>query len=103
MNKKNLINLLFDTHAKNKDVKEYLEYKSNPEEKEKKLLSEAMNAIRDEYFPEKKFGDGRISVAKKAISNFSRINPSPYHKTRLFIKNISLITFLISILLRCST
>jgi hypothetical protein len=45
----------------------------------------AKHIIENEYFPEKGEPKNRLIVAKKAISDFSKLKPSPEHEAELLI------------------
>ena len=72
--KKKLINLICDLYDKNKSVKEYLEYFVNPDEEE--ALNSYKVKVREAFYPKRGFGF-KISVGKKAISDFRKLKPSP--------------------------
>lgn len=65
---------LYDTC---KPAKEYLEYILNPDEKAQ--FEKYKTIIVNEFYPEGKYIEAktRFSVAKKAISDFRGLNPSP--------------------------
>ena len=84
LNEAKLIKIILDTYSNNKDAKEYLDYIVSPNEEEQFL--KAKNIIEEEYFPEKTFPPkSRLSVAKRAIRDFSRLNPSPEREAELLI------------------
>ena len=84
LGKTELTKIILDTYSNNKDAKEYLDYIVSPNEKEQFL--KAKKIIEEEYFPEKTFPPkSRLSVAKKAIRDFSRLNPSPEREAELLI------------------
>ena len=86
LNEKELIKIILDTYSNNKDAKEYLDYIVNPNEEEQFL--KAKKIIEEEYFPEKTFPPkSRLSVAKRAIKDFSRLNPSPEREAELLISS----------------
>ena len=75
LDKDEIIKIILDTYSKNKDAKEYLDYLVEPNVNEQ--LLKAKKIIVDEYFPEKTFPPkARLSVAKRAITDFKRFNPS---------------------------
>ncbi|MDR0911636.1 MAG: DUF6155 family protein [Methanobrevibacter sp.] len=74
LEKKDIIKIVLDTYSNNKDAKEFLEYLVNPDIEEK--FRKAQKIILEEYFPEKKFPpNAKVSVAKRAISDFKKFNP----------------------------
>jgi hypothetical protein len=66
-----------------KEISDYLNYYVNPNEKEHFL--KAKHIVENEYFPEKGLPKNRLAVAKKAISDFSKLKPSPELEAELLI------------------
>lgn len=83
MDKAELITLILELYGAKKEFKEYLDYYVNPNEKEQ--FQKAKKIIEKEYFPEKGWPKERLSVAKKAISDFSKLKPSPELEAELMI------------------
>lgn len=83
MDKSDIISLVLEMYDTRKEIKEYLDYYVNPNEKE--LFEKAKQVIENEYFPTKGYPKERLSVAKKAISDFSKLKPSPELEAELLI------------------
>lgn len=83
MDKSEVISLVLEMYDTKKEIKEYLNYVVSPNEKEQFL--KAKKIIEDEYFPAKGWPKERLSVAKKAISDFSKLKPSPELEGELLI------------------
>jgi hypothetical protein len=83
MDKTELVSLILEMYSTKKEIAEYLDYYVSPNEKEQFL--KAKKIIEDEYFPAKGWPKERLSVAKKAISDFSKLKPSPELKAELMI------------------
>ncbi len=71
--KTQLIDLISDLYEKNKSVKEYLDYYLNPNETEIPKVYKAK--VREAFYPKRGFGF-KLSVGKKAISDFRKLKPS---------------------------
>jgi hypothetical protein len=65
-----LILLITDLYKLNTDVKEYLSAKFGGEEVVNELHKKAKKKIEDEFFPDRGMPELRLSVAKKAITDF---------------------------------
>jgi len=76
LTKEQLQSEILELYSNYKPVKDYLEYKLNPNPKEK--LEYYKNIIREEFYPKRKTADAkmRFVVAKKAISEFRKLGPS---------------------------
>ena len=83
MDKAELVSLILEMYSTKKEIAEYLDYYVSPNEKEQFL--KAKKIIEDEYFPAKGWPKERLSVAKKAISDFSKLKPSPELEAELMI------------------
>lgn len=83
MDKAELVSLILEMYSTKKEIAEYLDYYVSPNEKEQFL--KAQKIIEDEYFPAKGWPKERLSVAKKAISDFSKLKPSPEFEAELMI------------------
>ncbi|GAA5818800.1 MAG: conserved hypothetical protein [Methanobrevibacter sp. CfCl-M3] len=83
LDKSDIIKIFLDVYSKNKDAKEYLNYLVEPNEEEQ--FEKAKKIIKNEYFPERGLPKTRLSVAKKAIRDFSRLNPSPELEAELML------------------
>lgn len=74
LSKSEAIGIISELYNKFDNVKEYLDYFINPQED--KLLEKYKKIINDEFMPLKGFGKARIAIAKKAISDFKKFEPS---------------------------
>ncbi len=83
MDKPEIISLILEMYDTKKEIKEYLDYIVNPNEKEQ--FAKAKKVIENEYFPAKGWPKERLSIAKKAISDFSKLKPSPELEAELLI------------------
>jgi hypothetical protein len=83
MDKLEIMSLIFEMYDSKKEIKEYLDYVVNPNEKEQ--FDKARKIIENEYFPAKGWPKERLSVAKKAISDFSKLKPSSELEAELLI------------------
>jgi len=72
-----MIETVLEMYDKLKPVKEYLEYYLNPNEKE--MFEKYKTIIVNEFYPKGKTAQPktRFSVAKKAITDFKALKPSP--------------------------
>jgi hypothetical protein len=66
-----------------KEIKEYMDYYTNPDEK--KMFHKYKKIIDNEYSLTAYNPKTRLSVAKKAISDFSRLKPSPMLEAELMM------------------
>lgn len=71
--KTQLIDLISDLYEKNKSVKEYLDYYLNPNEAE--ILKTYKTKVLEAFYPKRGFGF-KLSIGKKAISDFRKLKPS---------------------------
>jgi Family of unknown function (DUF6155) len=77
LTKEQLVEQILDLYEKNKAVKEFYDFYLNPRN-EKELVTKYKKLIRKELNVEKpERGGERFSVAKKAISEFKNLQPSP--------------------------
>jgi hypothetical protein len=83
MEKEDVISFFLELYDAKKEAKEYIEYIINPNEEEQ--FEKAKKIIENEYYPSKGEPKERLSVAKKAISDFSVLKPSPVLKAELLI------------------
>jgi hypothetical protein len=83
MDKSEVISLVMEMYATKKEIRDYLDYYVNPNEQ--KQFLKAKQIIEAEYFPDKGFPKERLSVVKKAISDFSELKPSPELEAELLI------------------
>jgi hypothetical protein len=83
MDKSEVISLVLEMYNTKNEIKEYLDYITNPNERGQ--FEKAKQIIKNEYFPEKGLPKERLSVAKKAISDFSKLKPSPELEAELMI------------------
>jgi hypothetical protein len=65
-------------------VKEYYEVKITPEGLERSFAKYRV-IISNEFFPERGFGKARLSVAKKAITDFGKASSSPKYVADLML------------------
>jgi Family of unknown function (DUF6155) len=73
LDKKNLIELISEIYRKDKNVQEFFEYYLKPDET--KLFEKYKTQVREGFYPKR--GDAlRLSVARQAISNFKKFEPS---------------------------
>lgn len=77
LTKEQLVEQILDLYDKNKSVKEFYDFYLNPKN-EKELAEKYKKAIRKEFNIEKPERAGlKYSVAKRAISDFKDLQPSP--------------------------
>ena len=77
LTKEQLIEQILDLYDKNKAAKEFYDFYLNPRN-EKELLEKYKKQIRKEFNVENPMRGGlKFSVAKKAISDFKDLQPSP--------------------------
>jgi hypothetical protein len=72
--KKQLVDLILDVYKKNASAKEYLDYLFNSNDVE--VLSDYKRKVREAFYPKRGFGF-KLSVGKKAISDYRKLKPSP--------------------------
>ena len=65
-------------------VKEYYEVKITPEGLDRSF-TKYKKIISNEFFPERGFGKARLSVAKKAITDFGKLSSSPKYVADLML------------------
>lgn len=75
LTKEQLQSKILELYSNYKPVKDYLEYKLNPNPKEK--LEYYKNIVREEFYPKRKTSNAKIrfAVAKKAIAEFRKLEP----------------------------
>jgi hypothetical protein len=83
MDKVEMISLILEMYDAKKEIRGYLDYYVNPNEMEQ--FKKAKQIIEREYFPARGFPKERLSVAKKAISDFSSLKASPELEAELLI------------------
>ena len=83
MDKSDIISLMLEMYDTKKEIKEYLDYYTSPNEKEQFLKYKKI--IQKEYSLNMSEPNTRLSVAKKAISDFSKLKPSPILEAELMI------------------
>jgi hypothetical protein len=77
LTKEQLIEQILDLYEKNKSIKEFYDFYLNPHN-EKELVEKYKKIIRKEFNVERpERGGEKFSVAKKAISEFKSLQPSP--------------------------
>ena len=77
LTKEQLIEQILDLYEKNKSVKEFYDFYLNPHN-EKELVVKYKKLIRQEFNVERpERSSEKFSVAKKAISEFKSLQPSP--------------------------
>lgn len=69
-----LISILVDCYKQNQEVKNYIHVLLSPEEAIEELYLKAKHQILVEFFPERGSTKMRLSVAKKAISDFKKMS-----------------------------
>lgn len=74
MDKSDIVSLILEMYDVKKEIKEYLEYYVNPNEKE--VFEKYKKIIEAEYSLTTHLPKTRLAVAKKAISDFSKLKPS---------------------------
>ncbi|AST97819.1 DUF6155 family protein [Shouchella clausii] len=70
--KESLITLLIDGYKQSQEMKNYIHVLLNPEETIEELYQKSKNQILHEFFPERGDAKMRLSVAKKAITEFKK-------------------------------
>ena len=83
MDKSEVISLVLEVYDTKKEIRGYLDYIVNPNEREQ--FGKTKQIIENEYFPAKGLPKVCLSVAKKAISDFSKLKPSPELEAELMI------------------
>src|SRR4030042_1211188 len=74
--KEQLIEQINELHKKYKEVKDYYSFCMNPDEK--KTVEKYKAIIYESFYPKRGF-KLRLSKARKAISDFKKLSPSPAH------------------------
>ena len=74
---RSVISIMMELYDSYPDVKENLEarFAQDKEESSSQLLEKYKKIIQDEYFPSKGVEKCRVSVCKKAISDFKKLKP----------------------------
>jgi len=72
--KKQLVKLIMDLYNKNSSAKEYLDFLFNSNDEE--VLNIYKQKVREAFYPKRGF-ELKISIGKKAISDYRKLNPSP--------------------------
>lgn len=70
-----LINEISDLFGKFENVKNYYTTKINPDNA-KQVLQKFKDIIKKEFFPSRGYGNAKLSVARKAISDFKKVTNS---------------------------
>lgn len=83
LNKEEMIEIILEMYDNRKEVKEYLNYYLEPNEIEQ--FEKYKKIIKDEYYPKRGEPKIRLAVCKKAISEFSKLHPSPELEAELMI------------------
>lgn len=83
MDKTDIVFLILDMYDTKKEIKEFLEYYVNPNEKEQ--FEKCKRIIEKEYSLTALNSKARLSIAKKAISDFSKLSPSLELEAELMI------------------
>lgn len=73
LDKNKLIDLISDLYKKNNSVKEFLDFYTNPNEKE--LFGKYRDNVFEAFYPKRGFGL-KLKDGKKAISDFKKFEPS---------------------------
>lgn len=71
-----LVNEISELFKKFPLVKEYYQIKIYPQSEEQ-VINKYKKVIEDEFFPSRGFGKARLSVAKKAISEYKKVSQTP--------------------------
>ncbi len=82
--KEDLIKSIMDLYKKNDFVKDYCILKYS-EGNNSEILSKHKNIIKNEFFPDRGDGRGRLSVAKKSISEFKKLSADELSIAELMI------------------
>lgn len=77
MDEKDLISLIHDLYALNKENKEFLQGRIGGKEAYKSLRENAAKKIKHEFFPDRGFGKARIAPVKKAIQGYKKATGDP--------------------------
>lgn len=72
--KKQLIELIADIYNKNSSAKEYLDFLFNSNAED--VLKAYKQKVREAFYPKRGYGC-KLSVGKKAISDYRKLNPAP--------------------------
>lgn len=73
LTKEEVINIVLEYYSESKEARNYFDYMLAPNVGKK--LEECKKVILNEYYPKRGWGRTRISVCKKAISDFSKLKP----------------------------
>jgi len=73
LDKRHLIGLILEIYRKNKNIQRFLDYYFKPEEL--KLFEEYKNRVKEGFFPRRGY-DLKLSLARKAINDFKKYEPS---------------------------
>ena len=71
--KEELIKQIAETFTKFDYVKDYYKGIINPEDNDN-ILQKYQTIIKNEFFPNRGFGNARLSIAKKAISDYKKVS-----------------------------
>lgn len=71
--KNKLIELIADLYKKNNAVKEYVDFRLNPDENE--LLKKYKQKVLEAFYPKREY-DFKLKDGKQAISDFKKLEPS---------------------------
>jgi hypothetical protein len=71
--KEEVIKQIAETFAKFDHVKDYYKGIINPEDNDK-VLQKYQTIIKKEFFPDRGFGNARLSIAKKAVSDYKKVS-----------------------------
>jgi Family of unknown function (DUF6155) len=70
-----LINHIADLFTKFDSVRDYYEARLSPED-DAAVREKYKEVIKNEFFPKRGFGDARLSVARKAVSDYKKVSKS---------------------------
>lgn len=76
--KEQLIAEIRDLFSKFDSVKDYYQSRFETETESAEVNAKYKRIIKDEFFPERGFGKGRLSVAKKGISDYKKVSTSEF-------------------------
>ncbi|MFA9558175.1 DUF6155 family protein [Evansella sp. AB-rgal1] len=90
LNQKELIQLIADLYKVNKDAQQFLSAKFLGETAVEASFTSAKRKIQDEFFPNRGEGKLRLSVAKKAISDFKKLTNDSQRTVDLMLYYVEL-------------
>lgn len=85
-----LISMIIDYYRISNDVKNYIYVQMSPDEAIEDLYNQAKITIVNEFFPQKGYGKTRLSIAKKAITEFKKYSGDEVKTIDLMIYYVEL-------------